>query len=399
MTGGPVIEIATAALLMRVGVMLYACGLSRAKNAASASMRCIMDFAVAAVCFWVIGTGLRFGISWFVGGQFLHRLDQFDKEPEILLSLCGVLMATGLAVATIGERSTGEFVAVVSALLGAIILPITGMLTDNATGWLSAHGFSDFAGASHLFLATGICAAVAAHLVGPRNGKYNRDGSSNAIPGHNLTFAAAGLLLMAVAWVPFLAAVSLDELSVHVVLCVLLTLAGSGLAGLLFGRIRYGKADVQLVFSAILAGLIAITAGADKLSAGAALLTGIIAGVLAPAAVLAMDLRAHIDDVAGAAAVAIVGGAWGTLAVGLLAPATSLAQRFSNTLSQIIGIVVITIVSGVASFVILFASSKFITVRATEADEFDGLDLAEHDVNAYPDFQQTTIKSYHLREA
>ncbi len=186
MLAGPVVEMATAALLMRVGITLYAGGLSRAKNAASASMRAILDLAIAGTCFWAVGAAVQFGHSWILGGELVHPLSQLHEESEILKALCGILMASGLAVATLGERSTCSFVAVVSALLGAILLPLTGMLAD-VTGWLSAHGFSDFAGASYLFLATGICATIAAAFVGARGGKYNRDGSSNAIPGHNLT--------------------------------------------------------------------------------------------------------------------------------------------------------------------------------------------------------------------
>src|SRR4051794_10302408 len=121
MGGGSVLEMAMAALLMRVGITLYAGGLSRSKNAASACIRSVIDLAVAGISFWAIGAGIQFGISWFLGGEFAHPINQHHEESEILRALCGVLMATGLATAAIGERSTGEFMAAVSATLAALI--------------------------------------------------------------------------------------------------------------------------------------------------------------------------------------------------------------------------------------------------------------------------------------
>ncbi len=129
---------------------------------------------------------------------------------------------------------------------------------------------------------------------------------------------------------------------------------GALLASLLFGRLRYGKPDVQLTFNALLAALIAISAGADSISTGAALATGIVAGLLAPFALLTLDLRFHIDDVSGAAAAAIVGGAWGTLATGISLPAASFSQRMSHIVSQAEGIAVIGVASILISAIGLF---------------------------------------------
>jgi Amt family ammonium transporter len=260
----------------------------------------------------------------------------------------------------------------------------------------------DVAGASSVHLSAGVCAAVGAAFVGSRNGKYNRDGSANMIPGHNIPLAAAGVLAMLVAWVPYLvgSASLRAPMSVTTIepMNVLLAAAAAGAASMALARIRYGKPDVVLTLTAVLGGLVSISAAGGRVGTGSAVLIGAVGGLVVPLAAIALDLLAHLDDPTGGVAIHAVGGLWGTLAAGLFAP-VGVVDRLKLLGVQALGAVAIVALAAalsVALFAVLRATAG---LRVREADEYDGLDLAEHDIGAYPDFQQTTIKSYHLREA
>jgi Amt family ammonium transporter len=227
--------------------------------------------------------------------------------------------------------------------------------------------------------------------------------------------ALGGMLLMLVGWVPYVmmmsgwfgapadAGLAADMGPTGSIILgaaatnVMLAGAAAGLAGLLVSQWRYGKPDVLLSSVALLGGLVAICAGAGTLSAAAAVFIGAVAGIVVPLAAVQIDLRCRIDDPAGAIAVHVVGGAWGIIAAGLLAPAATSRLRLIGV--QVLGLACIAGMALLAASVLFGAAKLTVGLRAAEADEYDGLDLAEHDLNAYPDFQQNMIKSYHLREA
>jgi Amt family ammonium transporter len=269
-------------------------------------------------------------------------------------------------------------------------------------GWLARLGFVDAAGASVVHLSAGAFAAAGAMLVGPRTGKYNRDGSANMVPGHNVPLAAVGALLMLVAWPPYVA----GGASLHGVasstggeaMNVMLAASAAGVASMALAHVRYGKPDVLLSLIGFMGGLVSITAAGGSVGTVSAVVVGAVAGVVVPLAAVNLDLVARLDDPTAAVAIHAVGGFWGTLAAGMFAP-TTIADRFRLTAIQAVGALVIAALAGGIA-VGLFAALKATSgLRVSEADEYDGLDLAEHDIAAYPDFQQTTIKSYHLREA
>jgi Amt family ammonium transporter len=250
-------------------------------------------------------------------------------------------------------------------------------------------------------MTAGLCATVGAIVVGARNGKYNRDGSSNVIPGHSLPLACGGVLLIFVAWFPYLLgfAAGSEKSSGLIALNVLLAVAAAGAASLAVAHFRYGKPDIYLTFSGVLGGLVAVTAGADVMTNLSAVLTGAVAGVIIPVLMLEADLIWRIDDPTGALVIHGVGGAWGILAAGFFGSTSGGPSRPKLIGAQLIGLGVVAAVTLVVSAVVFIALKKSVNLRAREEDEFDGLDLAEHDIGSYPDFQQTTIKSYHLREA
>jgi len=167
---------------------------------------------------------------------------------------------------------------------------------------------------------------------------------------------------------------------------------------MLLGYYRYGKPDVILTLMGFLGGLVAITAGAGRIAAPWAVLVGAVAGVIVPLFAIWIDLLAHLDDPVGAIAIHGAGGVWGTLAVGFLSHDPNMS-RLRHLEIQVIGVLALGLLSAIASAALFATLRAAGRLRANEADEFEGLDLAEHDIGAYPDFQQTMIKSYHLREA
>ncbi|HSV15325.1 MAG TPA: hypothetical protein VLI90_13785, partial [Tepidisphaeraceae bacterium] len=277
-------------------------------------------------------------------------------------------------------------------------------------GWLKERGFIDVGGASVIHLSAAVCAAIGAALVGPRMGKYNKDGSSNSVPGHALPLTSIGTLMLLVAWFPYLigcvlAHDSSGDLSTvgfgavgMTATNIMLAAAGGALAGMIYGQFRYRKPDVSFTYIGLMGALVAISAGAAGMGNVGALITGAIAGLIVPLLTFEIDMRWHLDDPLGVAAIHGVGGLWGVFAAALFASGT-VSERLKLLGVQALGAAAIIALAAVVSLVVFLALKATLGLRVNDSDEFDGLDLGEHDINAYPDFQQTTIKSYHLREA
>jgi ammonium transporter, Amt family len=353
----------------RVGVCLYLAGISQSKNAATAVVRTIADVCVSILAFWAVGRFLLpSGSSEFFG----------TAAPIVLI-------CTGAAIGSTLGRSRLLPVLAVSGVLAGIVVPLAGRLAWS--GWLRHLGFVDSGGASYLYLSGGLAAAVGAILVGPRHGKFNHDGSSNHIPGHNIPLAGAGALAMLVGFAGQIAAFSGMEAMPN---CMLAAAAG-GVAAMAFSGRHNATVDFQLIVIGLLAGLVSVAAGAGQFIAPFAILVGAVGGLAACWASGRLDMRWRIDDPASAIAIYAVGGAWGLLAAGLIHPGFALV-------AQVLGIVVIGALALAASTAVFMGFKWTIGLRPGEADELDGTDLSEHDVNAYPDFQQTMIKSHHLRQ-
>jgi Amt family ammonium transporter len=387
-----VILLAAVALLVRVGMAWYATGLSRSKNAAGAVLRNVLDFCVATLAFWLLGAAV------FVGDAGLIADHQGRANATTFFNLVLVLFASAIPIGAAGERSKLLPLGATSFLMAGLVLPVAAHWAW--TGWLHRLGYLDAAGATVLHLAAGMSALAVTVLIGPRTGKYNRDGSSNMIPGHSLPLASVGVLIMLVAWLPYVVAASAAHGGVggRTAMNVVLAAAAGGLAALVSSMIRYGKPDVLLIYSGLLGALVAITGGANLMPTGAAVGLGAVAGVLIPYAMVQIDRRFKVDDPTGAVAVHGFGGLLGTLAPGLFA-SRSVGEALRQIGTQALGAFAIGALALLATAALLVVLRKTVGIRSKEADEFDGLDLAEHDLNAYPDFQQTTIKSYHLREA
>lgn len=380
-----VILLGSLALLVRVGMAWYATGLSRSKNAAGAVLRNVLDFCVAALAFWAVGAAI------FTGDAGLFFDIKGRANAVTFFDLVLVLFASAIPIGSAGERSRVLPLGAVSFLVAGVVVPVAANWAW--FGWLARFGFQDGAGASVIHVAGGMSALAVAMLIGARHGKYNRDGSSNMIPGHSLPLASVGVLIMLVAWLPYVVGASGAHggFSGRTPINVLLAAAAGGLAALISSMIRYGKPDVLLIYGGLLGALVAITGAANLLPTGGAVAVGAVAGLLVPFAIVQTDLRWKVDDPTAAVAIHAVGGMLGALVPGVF------GVRQLGV--QLMGTLTIACLALLATAALLVVLKKTVGIRSKEADEFDGLDLAEHDLNAYPDFQQTTIKSYHLREA
>jgi Amt family ammonium transporter len=400
--------LAAAVLLVRIGQGVYAVGLSRARNSASASMRGVCDLCVAVLAFWAIGAAILFhsgnGVFGVDKGLILGiSTGARGISSAVLLGAIVASIATGAVVEAAGERSRFFPLVAASVLLAGMVVPVAGNWAT--TGWLAHIGFVDPAGASWVHLVGGVCAAVAAWAVGPRQGKYNRDGSVNMMPGHSIPLARIGAFLMLAGWMPYVGAmIVLSSGPGHTATAdaacwnILLAAAAAGLTGLLYSQVRYGKPDVGHTLMGLLSGLVAISAAAGTIASYWAVLIGALAGCIVPVTSIWIDRYARIDDPVGAVAIHGIGGLMGTLAAGIFT-AGSLSEHAKHLGVQLIGAAAIAGLSAVGSLALFLTLRLALDLRVSELDEFDGLDLAQHDIAAYPDFQQNTIRSYHMREA
>jgi len=369
-------------------------------------VRCIVQLAVAALSFWAIGAALMLGSGSAVIGfnarlLFIAGADSSIFVSAIFFCLMLTLIAASPIAAAMGERSKTLPIWLAAGVLAAIVVPICGYWTWTSTGWLFRIGFIDAGGASVLHLTGGLVAGVAAICIGPRANKYNTDGSSNFIPGHSTPLAAAGLLLVAVGWFPYLIGAALlhGQSAPRAAINLALALAASTVVTYGMSRARYGKPDVLLTLSGMLAGLVSISAAPGAVNPIAAVAIGGIGGMLVLWGSVHLDMNWKIDDPSGAVAPLVIGGAWATLAAGIFTPHTGVGQRLQHIAIQSAGLIAIALVAGGCAFALFYVLKRISILRISEAEEYDGIDLAEHDLNAYPDFQQTMIKSYHLREA
>ncbi len=391
-------ELLTAgALIIRLGQMLYLCGLSRSKNAAEAGIRAIVDLCLAILCFWAVGIAILVGSRRFLFGG----ANAFTGQGIFFASL--VPIATFIPVSAMAGRAKFSVMFATTAVMAGVVVPICWRFTFTCGNLFHGMNYTDQCGAGFLHVVGGVWALVGAIAVGTRSGKRNADGSSNMIPGHSVPLAAAGLLAMIVGYLPYVVgtavSVGLAENSPALAAGnLLLSTAAAGVTALIFTRCRYGKPDLYLIFAGVFGGVVAMTAAPAALDNYAAVLVGAAAGLLVPYTMVLLDLRCKIDDPVGVIAIHGVGGAWSVLSAGLLMHGTPM-QRLHHLGMQALGLAAVAFLALIAAAPTLAIVKAVVGLRARESDEYDGLDLAELDINAYPDFQQTMIKSYHMREA
>ena len=389
---------------MQAGFALCEAGLTRAKNTGNILMKNMMDFCIGTPCFWLVGFGVMFAGSGALIGGFdpLIRADyDFGTLPVwVYVVFQTVFCATAATIVSgsMAERTKFSAYCLYSAAISLIVYPISGHWIWGG-GWLSQLGFHDFAGSTAVHFVGGVTACLGAAMLGPRIGKYGRDGKARAIPGHNLTAMALGVFILWFCWFGFnggsTVSMTGDDTMVSAGLICFNTNLAAALAtcaALITTWLRYGKPDVSLTFNGALAGLVAITAGCDEVDPVGAAIIGIVAGVLCVFSVEFFDNVAKIDDPVGAVSVHCANGAWGTLAVGLFATDGGLfyGGGFTRLGIQALGLVCVAAWVLVSMTIIFIIIKKTVGLRVTEQEEIDGLDIHEHGLaSAYAGFAIT----------
>ena len=405
---------------MHLGFASLESGLTRSKNTVNILFKNSMIICIGLLTYGLCGFALMYPEGNWKIGTFLgyagwgvtQATDNLAKMgPDyngshtwytsfFFQAMFAATAATIVSGAVAGRIKLSSFL-IFTAIFVAIAYPIAGSWVWGA-GWLAELGFYDFAGSTLVHSVGGWGALVMVLLLGPRLGKYNADGSSNAIPGHNLTLAAIGVFLLWFGWFGFNggSVLSADPALVSlVIVTTAMAAAAGGLATAIVSWFAGGKPDLSMALNGILAGLVGITAGADQMAIWEAVVIGGIAGMIVYFSVLLID-RIRIDDPVGAISVHLVCGIWGTLAVGIFGAKGIIGSEggLAQLGHQAVGVLAIGAFTVVFVGVVGFVIKATLGLRVSDAEQIEGLDLGEHDMAAYPDFQPTFIKSYHLRE-
>lgn len=397
---------------MNLGFAAVESGFNRSKNTVNILSKNFIVFAVSSLGFMLLGWGLMFGDgNAFIGTKHIFILNNsnldFYKDtltPNVpfwgkfffQLVFCGT--AATIVSGAVAERVKYIAFILFSFVLTLVIYPIVGHWIWGG-GWLAGQGFMDFAGGTVVHSLGGWAALAGAIILGPRYGKYDKDGRPKAIPGHSMSLAVIGLFVLWLGWFGFNPGSTMSFQNPGDVVHILVTTNTSAIAAVLTATatswIFLGKPDLGMTINGCLAGLVGITAGCAYVSVTSSLIIGAIAGVIVVFAVILFD-RAKIDDPVGATSVHLVCGAFGTLCIGLFAEegVTSLSTVnglfFGGGLSllatQLKGIIVVGIFAFASSYLIWYLLKKAVGIRVSLEEEIHGLDMGEHGNQAYPDF-------------
>ena len=410
--------IATALIyFMQAGFALCEAGLTRAKNTGNILMKNMMDFCIGTPCFWLIGFGLMFaGTGPLVGGFDPLIQGSYTAAnsvvPQNMPLWCYVIFETvfcataaTIVSGSMAERTNFKAYCVYSAMISLIIYPIEGHWVWGG-GWLSSMGFHDFAGSAAVHMTGGLIACLGAWMLGPRIGKYDRNGKARAIPGHNMLAAALGVFILWFCWFGFnggsTAAMATEDNAITAATAFMTTNLAAAVATvttMIFTWIRYGKPDVSMTFNGALAGLVAITAPCDCVTPVGAFFIGLVAGILVVLSVEFFDNKAKIDDPVGAVSVHMVNGMWGTIAVGLFstgADGVGVGLFYGGGLAQlgvqVLGVIGIAAYTLITMFIVFKIIDKTVGLRVPAKIEIDGLDVHEHGLtSAYSGFSITDV--------
>lgn len=396
---------------MQPGFALVEAGFTRSKNTANILMKNLVDFMVGSILFWFIGFGLMFGVGNVFGTPHLFDLDAMDNIIQNGLPIEGFLIFQTVFCATsativsgaMAERTKFSMYLAYTIAISVLIYPVSGHWTWGG-GWLSnadpdsfmmsvfGYTFHDFAGSTVVHSVGGWIALVGAAILGPRLGKYGKDGKSKAIPGHNLTLACLGVFILWFGWFGFnpgsqLAAAGYgDQTAIsHVFLTTNLAACTGGFLALIVSWIKYGKPSLSLTLNGILAGLVDVTAGCDLVSPMGAALIGAICGTVMIFAVEFIEHRLKIDDPVGASSVHGVCGSLGTILTGLFAVegGTFYGGGFGFLGAQIFGVIIVGGWAALMGYIIFKVLDKVHGLRVPARIEEEGLDIYEHGESAY----------------
>ncbi|MBW2643797.1 MAG: ammonium transporter [Deltaproteobacteria bacterium] len=386
---------AALVFFMQAGFALVECGFTRAKNAINIMMKNLMDFSIGSLAFWAVGFGIMFGVTntgWFGTSGFFLSDFKVGGDPWVLafwmFQVVFAATAATIVSGAMAERTKFIGYLLYSIVISVLIYPVFGSWAwgslFHGNGWLEGLGFIDFAGSTVVHSVGGWAALAGAIVLGPRIGKYAKDGSIKPILGHNIPLAALGVFILWIGWFGFNPGSTTAANKDIAMIFVNTNLAAA--AGAVFAMftswIKFGKPEISMSLNGALAGLVAITSPCATVTPLSAIIIGSIAGIIVVLSVLFFD-KIKVDDPVGAISVHGVNGAWGTLAAGIF--------NIGGTSAKIIGVQALGIVAcfiwtfGTA-FILFKIIDKTVGLRVSPEEEALGLDHSEHGGNAYPDF-------------
>ncbi len=386
---------------MQAGFAMVESGFTRAKNASNIIMKNMMDVAIGSLVYFAIGFGIMFGADRFglfgTTGFFGTGIDAaflgITVPIEAFLIFQTVFAATAATIVSgaMAERTKFSAYIIYSFVISIVIYPVVGHWIWGG-GWLSNLGMVDFAGSTVVHSVGGWAALVGASILGPRIGKFTKEGKPNAIPGHNITMGALGVFILWFGWFGFNpgSTVSGMDTSIgYIAVTTNLSAAAGGVFTMLLTWVRYKKPDVSMTLNGVLAGLVAITAGCAVVSMWGAIAIGVIAGGVVVFGIEFLEKVLKVDDPVGAVPVHGFCGAAGTLMVGLFSMEGGLfySGGFALLGIQSLGVLSVAAWTVGTSAVLFLAIKKFNGLRVMENHEMEGLDIGEHGSVAYGDFQ------------
>ena len=394
---------------MQPGFALCEAGFTRSKNTANILFKNFVDFVLGSLLFWFLGFGLMFGSNGegFVGMPNFGDLSFFDNglPVEGFLIFQTVFCATAATIVSgaMAERTKFSMYVIYSFFISLLIYPISGHWTwgggwlcngDETSFMMTTFGatFHDFAGSAIVHSVGGVLAFVGALCLGPRLGKYDKNGKSRAIPGHNLMAAALGVFILWFGWFGFnpgsqlAASGEVNSTAIaHVFLTTNLAAAAGGFATMFVTWIKYGKPSLSLTLNGVLAGLVGITAGCDLVAPWAAVVIGLVCGTVLVFSIEFIDVKLHVDDPVGASSVHGVCGILGTLMTGLLATegGALLGGGWGFFGAQVFGVLMIDVWAAAAGLVLFYGIKALKGLRVDKRIEEEGLDIYEHGESCY----------------
>ena len=397
---------------MQAGFSLVEAGFTRAKNAANIMMKNAADMCFGVLAFWLVGFGLMFGAAGSYGlfgtSEFLlsglGADGSIDQDLLVFWLFQSVFCATAATIVSGAMAGRTNFPAylIFSVAISAFIYPVYGKwawgsLREGGDGWLNAFtiggaGFIDYAGSTVVHSVGGWCALAGAICVGPRIGKYAKDGKPRLIPGHNLVYGMIGTFILWMGWFGFNAgsttAIGGSEFAAIAVTTMLAACAG-GAVGMVASRSLFGKWDLAITCNGILGGLVGITAPCYNVSPLSAIIIGAVAGAIIPFSIKFFD-SIKVDDPVGAISVHLVCGIWGTLAAGIFAQESYggvsglIEGNFNQVLVQLVGIGAAGLWTFPTALIVFKGVDALVGLRVSPEIEEAGLDVEEHGIGAYP---------------
>ena len=382
---------AALVFFMQCGFAMVEAGFTRSKNVGNITMKNLMDFCIGTVAFYLLGYNLLCGDGGFIGWG-LNPFAHFGETDwsGFVFNLVFCATAATIVSGAMAERTKFITYCIYSFIISLCVYPIEAHWVWGGTPWLTDLGFTDFAGSACIHMVGGITAFIGAAMLGPRIGKYDKNGKPRPILGHNILIGALGVFILWFGWYGFNGAAATDTMQLSQIFATTTVApAVATVSAMIFTWIRNGKPDVSMSLNGSLAGLVAVTAGCANVDVIGSFIIGAVAGVLVCVAVYFIEDKLKVDDPVGAVAVHGCNGIWGTIAVGLFDYKDGLfyGGGVHHLLIQLLGIVCIagwTIVTMTIVFTVL---KKTIGLRVSAQEEVEGLDSTEHGLESgYPDF-------------